>query len=84
MQNNDGSVAVWEMNGTIRSAKSGVIANPGPTWHVAGTGDFNSDGKTDIVLQNNSGAVAVWDMNGGYNQPIRRSRQPRPDMERRW
>ena len=32
--------------------------------HVVGTGDFNSDSKTDLVLQNNSGAIAVWDMNG--------------------
>jgi hypothetical protein len=47
-----------------RLSQSGAIANPGASWHVVGTGDFNSDGKTDLVLQNNSGAVAVWDMNG--------------------
>jgi FG-GAP repeat protein len=41
-----------------------VIANPDPAWHVVGTGDFNSDGKTDLLLQNNSGAVSVWDMSG--------------------
>jgi FG-GAP repeat len=44
--------------------QSGVVANPGPARRVLGTGDFNSDGKPDIVLQNNNGAVAVWDMNG--------------------
>ena len=52
------------MNGSGQISQSGVIANPGPAWHVVGTGDFNSDGKTDLVLQNNSGAIAVWDMNG--------------------
>ena len=28
-----------------------VVANPGPSWHINGTGDFNGDGQTDIVLQ---------------------------------
>ena len=64
MQNNNGNVAVWEVNGTTIS-KSAEVANPGPAWHVVGTGDFNSDGTTDIVLQNNNGTVSVWDMNGG-------------------
>jgi hypothetical protein len=60
LQNNDGSVAVWEINGNQdQISQSGVIANPGAAWHVEGTGDFNSDGKTDLMLQNNSGASAV-------------------------
>jgi hypothetical protein len=43
----------------------GLVANdPGPTWHVKGTGDFNGDGNTDIVLQNDNGLVALWDMKG--------------------
>jgi len=64
MQNTDGSVAIWEMNGDQLS--QGIeVANPGASWHVANTGDFNQDGMTDIVLQNNNGAVAVWDMDGG-------------------
>ena len=69
LQNDNGEVAIWEMNGDQISQASvvtdfGATANPGPTWHVFGTGDFNNDGKTDIVLQSNTGAVAVWDMNG--------------------
>jgi hypothetical protein len=35
-----------------------------PAWSIAGTGDFNSDGKSDILLQNNNGQPAVWAMNG--------------------
>ena len=38
---------------------------PRTSWHVEGTGDFNDDGKSDIVLQNSNGSVAVWEMNGG-------------------
>jgi hypothetical protein len=29
-----------------------------------GTGDYNNDGKSDILWQNSSGAVAIWEMNG--------------------
>jgi serralysin len=41
-----------------------VIGNPGPSWHVIGTGDFNGDGKSDILFQNTNGSVAIWLMNG--------------------
>ena len=49
LQNNNGNVAVWNMNGD-QISQSGVIANPGPAWHVVGTGDFYGDGNSDIVL----------------------------------
>ena len=38
--------------------------NPGPSWHVKGTGDFNGDGKADILWQNNNGTPAIWLMDG--------------------
>ena len=63
LQNNDGSVALWDMNGTT-IVGGGLVANPGPTWHVKGTGVFFGDGNTAIVLQNNNGSVALWDMSG--------------------
>jgi uncharacterized repeat protein (TIGR03803 family) len=64
LQNTNGSVAVWQMQGaTLLSGD--VVANPGPSWHVDGVGDFNGDGKTDIALQNDNGSVAVWEMSGG-------------------
>ena len=28
------------------------MANPGQSWHVAGTDDFNGDGNADILWQN--------------------------------
>jgi hypothetical protein len=52
------------MNGTTVTQAAVVAGNPGPTWHIVGTGDFNADGKTDIAWRNDNGAVAVWDMNG--------------------
>lgn len=69
LQNNNGSVAIWEVNGTTitqagQASLGGAVVNPGPTWHIVGTGDFNNDGKTDIVFRDDTGSVATWEMNG--------------------
>jgi hypothetical protein len=64
LQNNDGSVALWDMSGNTILGGGLVASNPGPTWHVKGTGVFFGDGNTDIVLQNDNGSVALWDMKG--------------------
>jgi hypothetical protein len=63
LQNTDGSVALWDMNGTS-IVGGGLVANPGPGWEIKGTGVFSDDGSTDIVFQNTDGAVALWDMSG--------------------
>jgi hypothetical protein len=42
----------------------GPVANPGPSSHAIGTGDFNGDGFSDILFQNASGQASVWEMNG--------------------
>ncbi len=33
-------------------------------WTIVGTGDFNGDGKSDILWRDSSGNVAIWEMNG--------------------
>jgi hypothetical protein len=66
----DGTLAIWQMDGTqIKSAdyiRSGatIIKTPGPDWHISGTGDFDADGRGDILWRTNSGALAIWEMNG--------------------
>jgi phospholipase/lecithinase/hemolysin/plastocyanin len=70
LQNTDGTVGIWEMNGnTITQAAvaqyQGATANPGPDWKVMGTGNYFGNGDSDIVLQNGNGQVAIWEMNGG-------------------
>lgn len=64
-QNSNGSIAVWLQNGLTFTAADSVGANPGPSWVVKGSGDFNGDANCDIVLQNSTtGQVAAWLMNG--------------------
>ena len=43
---------------------AGLVGDPGPTWHVKGTGDFFGDGNSDLVMQNTDGSVVLWDMSG--------------------
>jgi hypothetical protein len=43
---------------------AGSVGNPGPGWHVMGVGDYNNDGRSDILFQNRSGEVALWELNG--------------------
>jgi hypothetical protein len=62
-RNDDGSVALWQMDGSTLTSGS-VFANVGTDWKISGTGDFNADGKTDILWRNNDGQAAIWQMNG--------------------
>ena len=53
------------MNGsTLLSNSPAGSFNPGPTWHIKATGDFNGDSKSDILWQNDNGMPAIWLMNG--------------------
>ena len=59
-------VAVWQMNGTqvIANPQVGTI-NAAGGWHFADVGDFNGDGKSDLLFLNNTThGVGVWQMNG--------------------
>ena len=43
------------MDGTNVTGGGRSGRNPGPSWHVKGAGDFNGDGKADILWQNDNG-----------------------------
>jgi len=51
------------MNGTTLIGGGG-IGNFGPAWHVKGTGDYNGDGRADVLWQNDDGTVVIWEMDG--------------------
>jgi serralysin len=45
--------------------QAATFVSPGSDWHIAGTGDFDGDGRADILWRNDNGTVAVWEMNDG-------------------
>jgi hypothetical protein len=65
-QNTDGTLGVWYLNGlTLKSVAMVRPNNPGDAgWKAVGVGEFNGDGKTDIVFQHTDGSLGVWYMNG--------------------
>ena len=60
-----GQNIVWLMDGVTRTGWSYIEpAVSDLNWQIVGTGDFNGDGKTDIVWRNKStGQNIVWYMN---------------------
>ena len=69
-RNTDGTVSNW-----LGTAVGGFTPNDAnaarfvPTaWHVVGTGDFNGDGRDDILWRNDNGQLSNWlgQANGGF------------------
>jgi hypothetical protein len=62
-----GEIVVWFMNGSV--LQTGTFTTPSAftdvNWQTVGTGDFNGDGKTDILWRHAlSGQNVVWFMDG--------------------
>jgi hypothetical protein len=59
-----GTPQIWLMNNTSVTAQV-TLPNPGATWSIVGTGDFNNDGDDDILFNDAAtGNVQIWEMNG--------------------
>ncbi len=51
------------MNGAQVTQAASVGSAP-TSWSIVETGDFDGDGKSDILWHDTSGNVAIWFMNG--------------------
>jgi hypothetical protein len=58
-----GSVALWFLNGTT-VASTGLAGGATADWQIAGVGDFDGDGRTDLLWRHNSGTLAIWFLDG--------------------
>jgi subtilisin family serine protease len=56
-RNSAGFLTLWFMDGTnlIRSVNLNPSQFSDPSWKIIGTGDFNRDGKVDILWRSNAG-----------------------------
>ena len=68
-RNSNGTLVDWTMNGSQVTASQQVTlqgspAMPDASWQIAQIGDFNGNGKSDILWRNSDGALADWTMNG--------------------
>jgi len=77
-----GRNGVWLLSGITYRAWAELPAEPNLSWEVGGTGDFNGDGRTDIVWRNRtSGLNRVWLLVGTTRTA---TVQIPPDSDTRW
>jgi FG-GAP-like repeat len=70
-RNTNGDTSIWLMTGTPTTVSVLSTTDLGfvPTsWSVAQTGDFNGDGKADILWRNTNGDTSVWLMTASGTQ----------------
>src|SRR5207344_1168292 len=69
-QNDSGAITDW-----LSTASGGFVSNDANAWHnvptswqVVGTGDFNGDGRDDVIWRNDNGSFTEWlgQANGGF------------------
>lgn len=63
-----GAVEFWPMNGAARAGSALPLTGAAPLpldWKLSATGDFNADGRPDLVWRNTATQkIVIWTMNG--------------------
>src|SRR5262249_37937066 len=57
-QNDNGAIAVWQMNGSAIVGQANLL-NPGAATTVVGARDFDGNGGADILLQSSAGQLSL-------------------------
>jgi hypothetical protein len=69
-RNDNGDITNWlaQQNGSFAGNTANAYNNASTDWHVVGTGDFNGDGRADILWRNDNGHITDWlsNTNGGF------------------
>lgn len=60
----NGAVRVAAIHGTTADASQATTMNGGIDWTIVGNGDFNGDGRGDVLWRHDGGLTAIWNMNG--------------------
>jgi len=63
----NGGIAYWRMNGSTVIYRSPLIAMS-PAYHEAAIGDFNGDGRIDILWTNGSSLVVWLSTGSGFSE----------------
>ena len=69
-RSDSGGLSDWlgKPNGGFTDNGAASFTTVSNDWHVAGTGDFNGDGRDDILWRSDNGAMSNWlgNANGGF------------------
>jgi Ca2+-binding RTX toxin-like protein len=61
-RNDDGRITNWlgRADGSIGNNDANALSTVATSWRVVGTGDFNGDGRFDILWRNEDGRLTNW------------------------
>ena len=69
-RNDNGQLSQWLGSASGRLIDNGAVVNQlvPLDWRIQGTGDFNGDGRADILWRNVSGQLSQWlgNANGSF------------------
>ena len=70
-RNDSGQLSSWQGTANGGLSDNGAIVNQfvANAWKIAGIGDFNGDGRSDILWRNVNGTLSSWlgNANGGFS-----------------